>query len=149
MSTPEIDEHDSYAPPEIGSLDRQARARNGALVPTLAVGAVVIAAVVAAVMSRGTDPAHEERRAARPALQQEVVRAPPLHSTQAMGAAPACGTCGTVEAVTAAASPSKNYQMRIRMDDGSVRSIEQRGALPAGSRVVLDGNSVRLMPREG
>jgi hypothetical protein len=34
--------------------------------------------------------------------------------------------------------------MRIRMDDGSLRTVEQRGALAAGTRVVVEGGSVRL-----
>lgn len=36
------------------------------------------------------------------------------------------------------------YQMRVRMNDGSVRTIEQPGAVAVGSRVVVEGNSMRL-----
>ena len=36
-----------------------------------------------------------------------------------------------------------SYQMRIRMHDGSVRTVEQATAVGAGSRVVVQGNSVR------
>jgi len=36
------------------------------------------------------------------------------------------------------------YVMRVRMDDGSVRSIEQGTALAKGSRVVVDGNVAHL-----
>jgi len=36
------------------------------------------------------------------------------------------------------------YQMRIRMNDGSYRTIEQGNAIAAGSRVVVEGNSVRV-----
>ncbi len=36
------------------------------------------------------------------------------------------------------------YQMRIRMNDGSIRTVEQGSAIAAGSRVVVDGNSARL-----
>jgi outer membrane lipoprotein SlyB len=36
------------------------------------------------------------------------------------------------------------YQMRVRMNDGSVRTIEQSSAVAAGSRVVVEGNSMRL-----
>ena len=36
-----------------------------------------------------------------------------------------------------------SYQMRIRMHDGSVRTVEQATAVGAGSRVVVHGNSVR------
>ena len=39
-----------------------------------------------------------------------------------------------------------SYQMHIRMDDGSTRTVEQRGALAAGSRVVVEGKSVRPLP---
>lgn len=35
------------------------------------------------------------------------------------------------------------YQMRVRMHDGSVRTIEQASAVAAGSRVVVQGNTVR------
>ena len=38
---------------------------------------------------------------------------------------------------------ASGYQMHIRMDDGSTRTVEQRGALAAGSRVVVEGKSVR------
>ncbi len=40
------------------------------------------------------------------------------------------------------------YQMRVRMNDGSVRTIEQGSAVQAGSRVVVEGNSLRLAPTE-
>lgn len=36
------------------------------------------------------------------------------------------------------------YQMRIRMNDGTIRTVEQGSAIAAGSRVVVDGNSVRM-----
>jgi len=35
------------------------------------------------------------------------------------------------------------YQMRVRMHDGSVRTIEQASAVAAGSRVVVEGHTVR------
>jgi len=35
------------------------------------------------------------------------------------------------------------YQMRVRMHDGSVRTIEQAHAVAAGSQVVVEGNTVR------
>jgi outer membrane lipoprotein SlyB len=38
------------------------------------------------------------------------------------------------------------YQMRIRMNDGTVRTVEQGNAVAAGSRVVLDGGTVRAAP---
>lgn len=37
-----------------------------------------------------------------------------------------------------------SYQMRVRMNDGSVRTIEQSSAVAAGSRVVVQGNTLRL-----
>ena len=36
------------------------------------------------------------------------------------------------------------YQMRVRMQDGSVRTVEQSTAVAAGSRVVVEGGRVRV-----
>lgn len=36
------------------------------------------------------------------------------------------------------------YQMRIRMNDGTIRTVEQRNSIPTGSHVVLDRGTVRL-----
>ncbi|MES2977012.1 MAG: glycine zipper 2TM domain-containing protein [Pseudomonadota bacterium] len=36
------------------------------------------------------------------------------------------------------------YQMRVRMQDGSVRTIEQAQSVPAGSQVVVEGKTLRL-----
>jgi outer membrane lipoprotein SlyB len=36
------------------------------------------------------------------------------------------------------------YQMRIRMNDGSYRTIEQSNGIAAGSRVVVEGDTVRV-----
>ncbi|WP_293605796.1 glycine zipper 2TM domain-containing protein [Polaromonas sp. UBA4122] len=36
------------------------------------------------------------------------------------------------------------YQMRVRMNDGSFRTIEQASAVPAGSRVIVEGHTLRL-----
>ena len=36
------------------------------------------------------------------------------------------------------------YQMRVRMNDGSVRTIEQSSPVAAGSSVLVEGNSLRL-----
>ena len=141
--------------------------RAASYAPKLAVLAVAGAAVTAAFMGTRPDTPAESTVASAPQPRQEVVRAPPLVVTapplkpagsgqaplraderavaSAMGAAPACGKCGVVESVLAA-RPSHNYQMRIRMDDGSLRTVEQRGALAAGTRVVVEGESVRLMP---
>jgi hypothetical protein len=78
-----------------------------------------------------------------------VVKAPPVNAantrTKALGAGPACRNCGVVESV---ALPSRQgaFQMRIRMDDGTLRTVEQRDAVAAGSRVLVEGGSVRAMP---
>jgi hypothetical protein len=36
--------------------------------------------------------------------------------------------------------------MRVRMNDGSLRTIEQASAVQSGSRVVVEGNTLRLAP---
>ncbi|OGB06033.1 MAG: hypothetical protein A3E79_10105 [Burkholderiales bacterium RIFCSPHIGHO2_12_FULL_61_11] len=36
------------------------------------------------------------------------------------------------------------YQMRVRMNDGSLRTIEQASAVQSGSRVIVEGNTLRL-----
>lgn len=88
-----------------------------------------------------------------------VVQAPPLATsvllqapdTRTMGAA-ACSHCGVVENVIAVQGNIKGktqavgFLMNIRMDDGTTRTVENRGALPAGSRVIVDGDSVRSRP---
>jgi outer membrane lipoprotein SlyB len=38
------------------------------------------------------------------------------------------------------------YQMRVRMHDGSLQTIEQASAVPSGSRVIVEGNTLRLAP---
>ncbi|HEX9721148.1 MAG TPA: hypothetical protein VGA59_15630, partial [Ramlibacter sp.] len=59
--------------------------------------------------------------------------------------------CGVVESV---ALPNQQgaFQVRIRMDDGSLRTVEQSGPVAAGARVLLEGTSVRVLqagPRQG
>jgi hypothetical protein len=110
--------------------------------PTLAVFAMAVVALTATVMTVRQDPADSSARVAAAPPQQQVVQAPPLNS---MGAGPACRACGMVETVKAV-NGAKGFQMRIRMDDGSLRTVEQRGAMPAGTRVLVDGGSVKLMP---
>ncbi|MGE0498532.1 MAG: glycine zipper 2TM domain-containing protein [Ramlibacter sp.] len=39
-----------------------------------------------------------------------------------------------------------SYQMRVRMADGSYRTIEQSGAIAAGTSVRVEGNSLRVAP---
>lgn len=71
-------------------------------------------------------------------------------ASKATGSNSACAKCGVVETVVAvhgyAQPQASGYQMHIRMDDGSVRTVEQRGALAAGSRVIVERGSVRALP---
>jgi hypothetical protein len=139
------------------SSDQQERppTRRETLIPAAAVAAVAVVAVTAAVMVKRAENAPPEQVAlaepAGPVASVDVVKAPPLKApaTNSMGGAPACRGCGVVQMVVAVNEPGKKqprgYQMHIRMDDGSVRTIEQRGALPAGSRVLVDGDAVKPM----
>jgi hypothetical protein len=160
---PSADEHASVSDP-----DANRPADRKSLVPTLAVLAVAIAAVAAAFMGTRPETPEAQPVASVPSPPQAVVRAPPLvvtapalkpakpapptlqqgseqrGPTNAMGSASACEKCGVVESVLAASKPGEGFQMRIRMDDGSLRMVEQRGALAAGTRVVVEGGSVRL-----
>jgi len=135
------------------------------LVPTLAVVSVVVTALAATVMVTRPDWQNASRPAVISQNEQEVVKAPPLvvnappvnaagpqrqagaanTRSKALGAGPACSKCGVVESVALASQPGA-FQMRIRMDDGTLRTVEQRGAVAAGSRVLLEGNAVRVMP---
>jgi len=133
---------------------QQVRDRRESLVPTAAVIAVAAIAVAAAVMVKRAETSSPQQaivEPARPVVNAEVVKAPPLAGPAAhvMGGAPACSECGVVHMVVAVYEQGKPqpraYQMHIRMDDGSVRTIEQRGALAAGSRVILEGGAVKPM----
>jgi hypothetical protein len=121
--------------------------RRERLVTVLTVVPVVVTAVLAAVMH-----APQDGRAGAPRLALAStggVQAPPLAARGDRFVA-TCAECGVVEAVVplgrAAAEAGPAWQMRIRMDDGTMRTVEQRGALAAGSRVVLAGGSVRVLP---
>lgn len=120
------------------SVPSEPQRREG-LVTVLAVGAVAIAAVLAAATHTPQEVRADATRLARAGT--AVVQAPPL--------APACAECGVVEAVVPlgppSAEPGTAWRMRIRMDDGSVRTVEQRGALAAGSRVTVAGGSIRML----
>jgi hypothetical protein len=127
---------------------------------------VSVTAVITAVMvtRNGSPPAQQPADAS--VSGQSVVTAPPLKlappaetpaqggptpaASNAMGATAACRSCGVVQMVVAVheygQSKPSSYQMHIRMDDGSTRTVEQRGALAAGSRVVVEGKSVRPLP---
>jgi hypothetical protein len=147
--------------------DPRVRWRRETLVPTLAVTVVAVTAVITSVMvsRNGFSPAAEQAVDAS-ASQKSVVTAPPLKpapplatqarqgsdkraTSQAMGASAPCRNCGVVQMVVAVheyGQPKPTaYQMHIRMDDGSTRTVEQRGALAAGSRVVVEGKSVRAL----
>jgi hypothetical protein len=127
--------------------------RRESLVPALAVTAVAVVAVAAAVMVKRAEndaPREAALAAPRPASTQsgDVVKAPPLNaSAQAMGGTAACKQCGVVQMVVAVndkgSKQPRGYQMHIRMDDGTMRTIEQRGALAAGSRVMVEGSTVK------
>jgi hypothetical protein len=134
--------------------ESKAPTRRETLIPALAVAAVAVAAVAAAVMVQRTETQVQQRVAAESSQQaassRDVVHAPPLKSpTQAMGGGAACKDCGVVQTVVAVyeegGKTPRGYQMHIRMDDGSLRTVEQRGALAAGSRVVVDGQSLKPM----
>lgn len=117
---------------------------------------VVVTAVLTAVMVAPTVSELADHRpvAAGPAAAvpapPSVVQAPPLDSRASalrQRAGPACRDCGVIESVVAlpprAQDDAMAYQMRIRMDDGSVRTVKQRGALATGSRVTVADGSVR------
>lgn len=125
-------------------------------VPTLAVVTVVVAALAATVMVTREDWQEANRpavlgKAGRDVVRAPplVVRAPPLARPDVLGAGPACRNCGVVEAV-APLEAQGGFQMRVRMDDGTTRTVGQRGAVAAGSRVLLERGSLRVMaPRMG
>jgi hypothetical protein len=111
-----------------------------AQIPAIAVVVVAITAMGTAIVVMHTD-------AERGAPSMPAVRSAdrPANAARKQGAGPACHDCGVVVSVVtlepqAQASPVA-YQMRIRMDDGSVRTVEQLGPLATGSRVMLAGGS--------
>lgn len=127
-----------------------------ARIPTMAVVLVVVTAVAAAVMVAPTVADGPEHRpvavkvAAAVPAPAAIVQASPLSSAPSAeqpGAGLTCRECGVVESVVALAPRARDdgvaYQMRIRMDDGSLRTVEQRGALATGSRVTVAGGAVR------
>lgn len=157
---------DAATQPPAEPTPQRVRRRAGAYAPQLAVLAVAGAAVAAAFMGTRPEGPAQDSASSPPPARRAVVRAPPLvveapplrklrtadrgaaparSATRAMGAAPACERCGVVESV-AVAAPGQGFRMHIRMDDGTLRTLEQRGALAAGTRVEVDGGSVRLMP---
>ena len=140
-------------------------------VPALAVAAVAVTAVLAAFMSPhplalGEDILAAAPEAAETAAAPGVVMAPPLVTSRqvraapgeelpaarAMGADTACANCGVVETVVAVEGHARGqrqtvgYLMQIRMDDGTLRLVEHRGAMAAGSRVLVERGVVRTVP---
>jgi hypothetical protein len=126
-------------------------------VPALAVAAVALTAVLSAVMVTRSgaelNGIHSEAPAAdREEAGTKVVKAPPL--VAAMGAAAACANCGVVEAVVAIEGHARGqrqtvgYLMHVRMDDGTRQVVEHRGAMAAGSRVLVERGAVRVMPAQ-
>ena len=124
-------------------------------IPSFAVTLVVATAVATAVMvaptvsGSGHQPVAAGAESAVTSL-PAVVQAPPLdRPVVPQGAGPACRDCGVVESVVALGPQTQDdavaYQMRIRMDDGSLRTVEQRGALATGSRVMVARGSVRTV----
>ena len=157
---------------------RKGRWRAETLVPGLAAAAVAVTGLVAALTAERVEAPMPVQAADQAAVNPaNVVQAPPLkgapesggntqataspnatrnaNQASAMGAGAACRNCGVVEMVVAVHGfgepKASGYQMHIRMDDGTTRTVEQRGALAAGSRVVVDGASVRPLaaPRPG
>jgi hypothetical protein len=139
-------------------------------VPAAAVVAVAIVSITTAVMMTREESAQRDVRPPPAVADSRVVKAPPLvvtapplggpqklaqarrprdggPATDAAGAGPGCRNCGVVESV--ASNRPSTYQMRVRMDDGTVKSIEQRAAFPAGSRVVLEGGALRAATENG
>jgi hypothetical protein len=127
--------------------------------PAAAVVAMAVVSVTTAVMMSRQDrspgdvrpPPHLAANAPVVTAPVQVVKAPPLNprapDTRSAGAGPGCRNCGVVESVVSRRASS--YEMRVRMDDGSIKSIEQGAALPAGQRVVLEGGSLRAAPENG
>ena len=151
-------------------MDKKLWQQTDKLVAACAVGVVVAAGLAAALLTGRQDASESVVAGAGPvntsANRGGVVTAPPLNaaavpaarnsatarsrtSANTMGGAPACGNCGVVQLVVAVyehGQPQPNgYQMHIRMDDGTVRTVQQRGALAPGSRVLLDGETVRVL----
>ena len=130
-------------------MDKTEQRRREVWLPVSCVALVAVAALAAVLAP--TRMRHEPE-VAPSRISVGVVTAPPLRpAAQAMGAAAACTACGVVENVVAVHGRAHGkvevvgFVMSIRMDDGSVRTVEHRGALPAGSRVVVNGDTVSAM----
>lgn len=135
--------------PALGDRLRQHKA----WLQPLAVAAVAIAALVATwFANRPADPdAGQGGRPARP-LEQPVVKAPPITTpnTAVAGGPPttgSCANCGVVEAVAMLQNQGA-FQLQIRMNDGSLRTVQQPVPLMAGARVVVEGRVARPLPAQ-
>ena len=133
-------------------MDKTDRRKREVWLPLFCVALVAVAALAAVLLPGRMKLASQEAQVAPSRISSGVVTAPPLRpATQAMGAANACAGCGVVENVIAVHGRAHGkieavgFLMSIRMDDGSVRTVEHRGALPAGSRVVVNGDTVRAL----
>lgn len=112
---------------------RQRLRRSRTLVPAFAVVTVVVAAVTATVMTM-----QSRHGAGAPAVSAS--------RPGALGAGGGCRDCGVVESAVQL-DQRAGYRVRIRMDDGTVRTVEQPAALPVGSRVQVEGGgSLRVIP---
>ena len=139
----------------------QRKLRRELIITAGAVVAVAVAALLAVFAAPPTEHVDvmymtKTSAPATAAGDKSVVTAPPLAAAQpdmraSMGAGTACSNCGTVENVVAIHGSAQGkvsaigFLMNIRMDDGSVRTVEQRGAMAAGSRVMVDGGRVRVL----
>lgn len=151
-------------------MERKRWQQTDKLVAGFAVGVVAAAGLAAALMAARPDGSDSVAAGGTQAdasrSQKTVVTAPPLKATaktaaqdarnagartaaNAMGSAPVCPNCGVVQMVVAVYGYGQprpdGYQMHIRMDDGGTRTVQQRGALAAGSRVVVEGDAVRAL----
>lgn len=113
--------------------------------------AVTVAAVAAAALFAtwaSLRPTDDRMRPSRP-LEAPVVKAPPITApdTSVAGGPPAadCPQCGVVEAVAVTQNHGA-FQVRVRMSDGSVRTLEQATPVVAGSRVVVQGGVAKPAP---
>ena len=152
------------APPTVDARWHRVRARISAFAVTL----VTVTALATAVVVTYTDSGpHQQSASAVPVAAvpapPPVIRAPhpnsrtparaadrQVASAMQHGTDAACSACGVIESVVALEPRAQDepvaYQMRIRMDDGSLRTVEQRDALATGSRVMVAGGSVRPVP---
>ncbi|HVZ46263.1 MAG TPA: hypothetical protein VHA82_20835 [Ramlibacter sp.] len=126
----------------------------GRWISAAAVAAVATVALAAAWVTVRPLQLQVQEHAGRPdrPLDLPVVRAPPIDAspsdTSASGGPPACRDCGLVEAV-AVQERHTRFEVRIRMDDGSTRTLQQAVPVLAGSRVVVRGGVARPLAAQG